>query len=85
MRAIPGYVEPSQDYLNYQSLDLSWVEDMYSSKSQPRPSTAIDSMPTIGRGGNTTRENDGELSLQVKQGSPSLRSSVLKVCSTHWV
>ena len=34
MGTVPGYVEPSQEYKNFQSMDLSWVEETYSSKSQ---------------------------------------------------
>eukprot|EP00731_Ephydatia_muelleri_P024638 Em0016g909a len=34
MGTVPGHVEPSQEYINFQSLDLSWVEETYSSKSQ---------------------------------------------------
>ena len=34
MATVPGHVEPSQEYINFQSLDLSWVEETYSSKSQ---------------------------------------------------
>ena len=41
MSTVPGYVEPSQEYVKYQSLDLSWVEDTYSPKAQLHNGVAV--------------------------------------------